>query len=169
MRLGGFLTEKARGGLPPAAAFSVKTREFSSSNLDFGGVPRTVTPVFYIDFPTFLPTAASEPGGGGGSERGKRAINKKKAERVVEVTPPKKQRRKKLVKKKKTKGTMAKKSKKGQDNINRYVSSSRGGKPRALGWRVQRGFQQESPRSVCTDPRFRSFFCALSTVALRSS
>lgn len=29
---------------------------------------------------------------------------------------------------------MAKKSKKGQDNINRYVSSSRGGKPRALGW-----------------------------------
>merc|ERR1711916_74070 len=45
-------------------------------------------------------------------------INKKKAERVVEVTPPKKQRRKKLVKKKKRKGTMAKKSKKGQDNIN---------------------------------------------------
>merc|ERR1712151_70747 len=43
-------------------------------------------------------------------------INKKRAERVVEVTPPKKQRRKKLVKKRK--GTMAKKSKKGQDNIN---------------------------------------------------
>lgn len=64
--------------------------------MDFGGVPRTVTPVFYIDFPTFSPTA-----GRGGSERGKRAINKKKAERVVEVTPPKKQRRKKLVKKKK--------------------------------------------------------------------
>ena len=167
MRLGGFLTEKARGGLPPAAAFSVKTREFSSSNLDFGGVPRTVTPVFYIDFPTpplpTAPTAAKRAG------RGERAINKTRAERVVEVTPPKKQRRKKLVKKKKTKGTMAKKSKKGQDNINRYVSSSRGGKPRALGWRVQRGFQQESPRSVCTDPRFRSFFCALSTVALRSS
>merc|ERR1712199_9927 len=38
--------------------------------------------------------------------------------RVVEVTPPKKQRRKKLVKKKKRKGTMAKKSKKGPDNIN---------------------------------------------------
>ena len=99
--------------------------------MDFGGVPRTVTPVFYIDFPTFLPTAASEPGG---ERAGKRAINKKKAERVVEVTPPKKQRRKKLVKKKKRKGTMAKKSKKGQDNINRYVSSSRGGKPRALWW-----------------------------------
>ena len=163
MRLGGFLTEKALGGLPPAAAFSVKTREFSSSNLDFGGVPRTVTPVFYIDFPTFSPRPPASRAGG------KRAINKKKAERVVEVTPPKKQRRKKLVKKKKRKGTMAKKSKKGQDNINRYVSSSRGGKPRALGWRVQLGFQQESPRSVCTDPRFRSFFCALSTVALRSS
>lgn len=44
-----------------------ETREFSSSNLDFGGVPRTVTPVFYIDFPTPLPTAASEPGGGGAS------------------------------------------------------------------------------------------------------
>merc|ERR1712220_23363 len=44
--------------------------------------------------------------------------NKKKAERVVEVTPPKKQRRKKLVKQNQTPSKMAKKSKKGQDNIN---------------------------------------------------
>ena len=123
---------KGSRGAPPAAAFSVKTREFSSSNLDFGGVPRTVTPVFYTSI--FLPPSPRPPASRGGERAGKRAINKKKAERVVEVTPPKKQRRKKLVKKKKRKGTMAKKSKKGQDNINRYVSSSRGGKPRALGW-----------------------------------
>lgn len=48
---------------------------------------------------------------------------------------------------------MAKKSKKGQDNINRYVSWRAAVNPERSGcwstrWRVQLGFQQESPRSV---------------------
>ena len=164
---------KGSRGAPPAAAFSVKTREFSSSNLDFGGVPRTVTPVFYTSI--FLPPSPRPPASRGGERAGKRAINKKKAERVVEVTPPKKQRRKKLVKKKK-KGKAPWPRSRRRDRITSTGTSRRRAavNPERSGgwstrWRVQRGFQQESPRSVCTDPRFRSFFCALSTVALRSS
>lgn len=66
---------KGSRGAPPAAAFSVKTREFSSSNLDFGGVPRTVTPVFY----TFsYPPPHGRQRAGAGSERGSEPSTKRK-------------------------------------------------------------------------------------------
>ena len=53
-----------------------ETREFSSSNLDFGGVPRTVTPVFYTSI--FLPPSPRPPASRAGGERAGEASHQQK-------------------------------------------------------------------------------------------